>query len=476
MNRRGDDLNIDTQIKNRLASEPVGLETPTYADPNGRLYRHEGRILRTISREREAFYRRFLNEGVLSRWETQAHLIPTLEVEAMAGMDATLCLEHRRLDRVTYAPEWCFGMLKSAALATLDLALALCEEKAMLQDAHPWNIVFEGTRPYFVDFTSITPADERLIWPALGQFEAAFLRPLLIASWGLGQVARSLSLRPQGGIEAETFWALAPWSYRAQHPGALLRRRLERWLASHAGGYRKASSWIENHAPTVTPELRRKFLRSLHDQVEKIKAPRNRDVWSDYYRQLPAEAHPEVKQAGVRSLLEKLQPATLTDVGCNEGVFSLLAARMGMAVFSLDSSEVCIEALFQKARHESLPLQPVIADILAPTPAHGYLSREFPGLLRRAKSDVVLCLGLMHHLHITGHQPFARIARLLAALCEKAAIVEYIDCEDDNALRLALRPPKYSLEQFLAGMKSVFREVEILPSDRPSRRLLLCHR
>lgn len=367
-------------------------------------------------------------------------------------------------------------MLKSAALATLDLALALGDEDAMLQDAHPWNIVFDGTQPYFVDFTSITPAEERLIWPALGQFEACFVRPLQLMSWGLGQAARGLLLRPQVGIEVETWWALAPVAYRVRHPEVMLRRSLEHWLAKHPRGYRQAASWVKTRSPLVTPPLRRGYLRRLRSRVESVKPPKAKDIWSNYYQSLPIEANPATKREGVQKLLEKLKPVTLTDLGCNEGAFSLLAARMGIAVLALDSSEACIESLFQQAQSESLPLQPLIADILAPTPEHGFLGAEFPGLMQRAKSDVVLCLGLIHHLHITGHQPFYRIARLLAALADKAAIVEYVDSEDDNALRLALRPPRYTVEQFLHGMRTVFREVEILPSDRPTRRLLLCRR
>ncbi len=449
-------------------------DSPTYADPNGHLFRREGRIFRTINRHREAYYRHYFDTGKIAHWVATAHLIPTHRVATEGSGEASLCLEHLRLERVSYPSEWCFGMLKSAALATLDLALAIGDENAMLQDAHPWNIVFDGTRPLFVDFTSITPAEERLIWPALGQFEASFLRPLQITAWGLGQAARGLMLRPQVGIEAKTWWALAPWAYRVRHPEVMLRRSLEHWLANHPRGYRQAAFWVETRSPLVTKPLRRRYLGRLRSQVESIAPPKATDNWSNYYRSLPTGANPAVKLAYVQAVLEKLKPATLTDVGCNEGAFSLLAARMGISVLALDSSEACIETLFHQAQSESLPLQPLIADILAPTPPHGFLSNEFPGLMERARSEVVLCLGLMHHLHITGHQPFHRIARLLAAMAGKAAIVEYVDCEDENTLRLALRPPRYTLEQFLDGMKTSFRELELLPSDRPTRRLLLC--
>ena len=48
-------------------------------------------------------------------------------------------------------------MLRDAALLTLDLNIALLDYDCMLQDAYPWNVLFDSSQPVFVDFTSIVP-------------------------------------------------------------------------------------------------------------------------------------------------------------------------------------------------------------------------------------------------------------------------------------------------------------------------------
>jgi hypothetical protein len=42
-------------------------------------------------------------------------------------------------------------------LAYPDLCLTLNREGNILKDANPWNILFQGTNPLLVDFTSIMP-------------------------------------------------------------------------------------------------------------------------------------------------------------------------------------------------------------------------------------------------------------------------------------------------------------------------------
>ena len=51
-------------------------------------------------------------------------------------------------------------MLRDAALAILTLAAELAERGLTLKDSHPWNVLFHGTRPVWVDVTSVGPRDD----------------------------------------------------------------------------------------------------------------------------------------------------------------------------------------------------------------------------------------------------------------------------------------------------------------------------
>lgn len=53
-------------------------------------------------------------------------------------------------------------MLKDAALLHIDLFIRLGRHGLVFKDWHPYNILFKGTNPVFVDFGSIIPTDQLL--------------------------------------------------------------------------------------------------------------------------------------------------------------------------------------------------------------------------------------------------------------------------------------------------------------------------
>ena len=134
-----------------------------------------------------------------------------------------------------------------------------------------------------------------------------------------------------------------------------------------------------------------------------------------------------------------------------------------------------MSVLFEEASRTGLPITPLISDVICSTPAFGFMSRQFPSLMERAKADLVLCLGLMHHIHITGRQSLDRIAQLVASLADKHALFEFVANDDDNnVLITANRTIDYNLESVKESLGSVFSSVEERPSDRKTRKLLLC--
>ena len=155
----------------------------------------------------------------------------------------------------------------------------------------------------------------------------------------------------------------------------------------------------------------------------------------------------------------------------------LAAAEAGARVVAVDSSESAIEALFACARAEALPVTPIVADVLCPTPAFGFLGRQHPSLWKRVRCETALCLGLMHHLVVSGRQNLERIADLIDAVAGRSAIFEYIGLDDDNMPHLsARRPIEYTLEAVIEALGRKFPQVEPFPSDRPTRKILLCTR
>ncbi len=103
-----------------------------------------------------------------------------------------LVLRHRSLPFVSYPYEWCDEMLKDAVLLLIDLEMKLTRHGLTLVDASPWNVVFDGSRPVFVDFTSFLPAEKNWTWNAYDGFCRYYIHPLQLMAHGRRRTARSL--------------------------------------------------------------------------------------------------------------------------------------------------------------------------------------------------------------------------------------------------------------------------------------------
>ena len=89
--------------------------------------------------------------GVIATKELAGHSYRDLNYD--------LVLEHERNPFVSYPHEWSASMLKDAALLHIDLFGRLGSHGLILEDWHPYNILFNGPKPIFVDFCSIIPTD-----------------------------------------------------------------------------------------------------------------------------------------------------------------------------------------------------------------------------------------------------------------------------------------------------------------------------
>ena len=71
-------------------------------------------------------------------------------------------------------------MFKDAALNILKLNMALVKHGLCTQDAHPWNVLFDGRFPKFVDFTSIIKIPEYGVSYVIKEFNEYCTNPLLL--------------------------------------------------------------------------------------------------------------------------------------------------------------------------------------------------------------------------------------------------------------------------------------------------------
>ena len=178
-------------IPSEIPPEEVEFHPLSFADTNGRVFWWKGELYRGISPERKDLYNKLLEPGIVQNLIKKGLLVET-EVSSFSMNDYPLVLKHRVVPFVSYVYEWPSLMLKDAALALIEIAMELAKEGLSLQDAHPWNMLFNGSKPIYVDFGSIAPARPDTLWRAADEFYRFFVYPLQLMSHGYSRIARWL--------------------------------------------------------------------------------------------------------------------------------------------------------------------------------------------------------------------------------------------------------------------------------------------
>ena len=124
--------------------------------------------------------------------------------------EGSLILEHRSIPFPNFPYEWPPEMLRAAAELTLRLAQAALVDGFGLKDATPYNIMFDGPRPVFLDVLSFERRDQLdPIWRPQAQFIRTFLYPLL-ANRYLGLQMDEILLSHRDGLEPERMRQMCP--------------------------------------------------------------------------------------------------------------------------------------------------------------------------------------------------------------------------------------------------------------------------
>ncbi len=418
-----------------MAGAPAAIET--FRDPAGSLRIEGDLVKRRVKPEMAQPALRFLRSVLAQEWVAQGRLIAT--TESASSEPGEILLEHPRVFFPSYPWEWTPDAWVAAGELTLDLCEALLGEGLILKDATPLNVLFEGTRPVFVDVLSIDGRDlASPLWLAYAQF----VRTLLSAAAG---AAHRYSGLAAGGKPAE--------SCDGYEPGDLYPYlgRLERWREPFRSlvtlphlfekrGKPTAATTQLRQAPEVAAAVLRRNLRRLRTLLKELK-PAGRDSrWSEYPESADHytdEDHKQ-KQEFVREALLRAQPRQVLDLGANTGVYSRLAAGAGANVIAWDTDLGASERNWKQAAAGRLAIQPLIADPARPTPATGWRNAEWLSLLDRAQGrfDCVMMLGLIHHLLVTDQIPLREVVALMRDLTTRWAIVEWVPGTDPRFAEL----------------------------------------
>ncbi|MEO8601161.1 MAG: methyltransferase [bacterium] len=423
----------------------------SFRDPAARVLADDGpQIRRVLSAAAAADDTRLRAAGLFDELERAGWLIASRRRDDVPAPDGwSAVVESPRLPFVSYPAEWSFGMLRDAALLTLQITERALERGAILKDASAFNVLFEGAQPRFVDVSSLMSRDGDGPWHAYGQFCDHFLAPLMLEAYR-GVPFQSWLRGSLEGLDIGTLARLLS-ARDLVRPGVathvMARTALERRSGTLAPAARHAARGLALPAAAL--------LRNVRSLQRLVAGLRSRAVspWADY-RDAEDHALSARKAAFVAAAGARLGGGQLAwDVGANSGRYSRLLAEHYAYIVALDADAGAIDRLYAELRgsDEARRVLPMVVDVMQPSPPRGWRGRERASLVERGRPQLALYLALIHHLCLGRGVPLAEFLDF-ARDTAPAAVIEFVAAEDPHSQALlasrTAQHPGYDLANF----------------------------
>lgn len=424
----------------RLPVEEVAFHPHSFGDPAGRLFLWRGELYRGVRQEAAPFAAELV-QSVLPRLAENGLVPPTTLTDlSLEGFD--LVLRHQQIPLAAYPTEWCAAMLREAALAYLDVLAELAELELGLKDVQPWNLVFDGHSPVFVDVMSIAPLNQTLPAFSEDRFRRYYLNPLLLMTYGHARIARCL-LAEYDGVEPAAL--------------ALLPRRARPWRLPRR---RRPTPWPLNVYVDVLARLRQ--------EVAAVQPP----VATGSGKSRP-EA--DAAAAAVADALEQLQPETVLDLHTTDVAPARLAADRGLRAVAFCSSDAAANAAFFDARAADRSLLPLLIDFTKPPAAVGYLDHYAMAAADRLQCELVVAFGAVDYALLRRALTFEHLAAALGSFSSKYALVAQPHAKSVPG-EVAARTSSISSDDFVRALRARFDDVSPFESEASEPQLLLCRK
>ena len=391
-------------------------EPSSFRDHSGYVYMEGEDLYRSINPCYLSDYSLLVSSGLYDELTLEGLLIPH---EDLGEDEGRWIIKPRKVGFISYPYEWSFGMLKDAALVTLEIQKRAMDHGMVLKDASAYNIQFVNGRPTLIDTLSFSRYVEGEPWVAYRQFCQHFINPLALMSYSDIRLGRLLSTYIDG-IPSDITSKLLPVH-------TLFRPSLLGHIHFHSlGGEKKGGK---------KRRMRKVFLQALINNLEstvkKLKwGPTG--GWSGYKKAMSyGEDDFERKKEIVSEFLRKAGPRKVWDLGSNLGEFSEIATREGAEVIAFDMDPACVETHYRSKRG-GLPL---LIDLTNPSPGIGWENRERKSLTERGPADIIMALALIHHLAIGNNVPLDRIAEFFSSLC-RYLIIEFVPKADPQVQKM----------------------------------------
>ncbi len=464
------------------------FETLPGGDDLARVFIKEGKVLRSYPPEEITEALRILQK-LSGEGFSKLGVVNTIIFELKPNQSLTL--EH---DPATFSlPQyWCIEQLRDALLHTIDVWRHVSEFELTLKDLLPENIGFSKSSPVFLDFPSIvaTSSLEKIDWLRIERGKNSpqeyllstmmrrfFLIPLYVGYFGSQTKMRELlrenycnSLNP------------APSQQEIPRPGIRKFKLISLWF--------RVNFFLRWFGQGKKPLDHFNSLRNITEVVNRVLI-QGQSSYSSYYEEksenfaMDDSLSWKEKQLSVARILKDEVPKTVLDIGANTGWYSKLAAKEGAKVTAMDIDAVSIGELYEESKKNNLSLDAFVMsfeDLISISRMNDVFKIPTSGrLLPQSvfRYDLVLSLGLIHHLCLGSGYALQDIFKLLARLTSKCLVVEFIDLDDEKITgeveffrNFEKARPGYSLNALLEAGRFYFKYSETYESNPSTRKII----
>ena len=451
----------------RIPYEEVTFHPHSFGDSDGRLFSWRGELYRGIKSESADFFKRLFDHGVIERLTAQKLLIES-ETTGLTLEGYAMVIRHRRVPFVSYPQEWCAAMFKDAALAYLQLAERLRSQGLRLKDTHPWNLLFDGCNPVYVDFTSISQITDSEQFISVDKFRRYYVYPLLLMAHGQERITRHLLPDYEGISSSELSLLMGEANPTLR---AVVKHGIKRAVPeTYREGFKRllgSLGLLYSRKPGQRSQI--DCLSSLREELQSIRLPAADDD--------PSQGDSSSCRDGNATPLERLekiiadcQPGSILTIDARRRVSSGLATLAQGTVVAFGKNSGPVTGLYCDGRDKNLPLLPLVMDFIDPTPSRGLQSHLCIAAAERLKCDMVLAFGLMDRM-MERSLRFDQIVDGLAQFAKRQLVVDFLPPKGDPKLEAC---SGYQNENFINALGKKFRKISRCSGHAEGAALLLC--
>jgi len=404
----------------------------SFRDPSGFIFADQETIFRQINQSYQSDYQQLMNSGLYQKLVEKKLLVTHQEIKStnFYSDQGYKIIQPQRLNFISYPYEWCFGQLKAAALATLQIQKTALNFKMSLKDASSYNLQFLNGQPIFIDTLSFEKYSVGQPWVAYRQFCQHFVAPLALMKYKdlrLNQLFRIFV----DGVPLDLASSLLPFSTKFKF--SLLTH-----LHLHAKSQKHfADKSINKKTKKMNWRALRGLIDSLENTINNLELPKSHTEWGEYYsftNYSPTAF--EDKKNIIKNLLKEIRPKTVWDLGANDGLFSRLASQQDIETIAFDIDLLAVEKNYRQiVKNKEKGLLPLFIDLTNPIPSLGWQNQERASLLKRGPAEMIMALALIHHFTISNNTPFVKSAEFFSQLGH-SLIIEFIPKNDSKVQKL----------------------------------------